>query len=79
VPFLVSHEQTALLVPPSDAQAMADAVLRLLDDAPLYHHLRQAGLAEVQRYTWTRIGPQLAVVYRAALAARVASCSVSPS
>lgn len=67
VPYLVQHERTALLVPPGDPQAMADAVLRLLGDTALYQGLRAAGLAEVQRYTWARIGPQLAACYRRTL------------
>ena len=67
VPFLVQHGVTALLVPPKDGAAMADAVLRLLDDACLRQSLRTAGLAHVQRYTWALIGPQLAAIYRRSL------------
>ena len=64
VPYLVQHERTALLVPPKDERVLAAALLRLLDDAGLCERLREAGLAEVQRYTWSRIGPQLASLYR---------------
>jgi glycosyltransferase involved in cell wall biosynthesis len=64
VPYLLAHERTALLVPPRDPAALAAALARLLEDAPLYQRLRAAGLAEVQRYTWARIGPQLAAIYR---------------
>jgi glycosyltransferase involved in cell wall biosynthesis len=67
VPFLVQHGVTALLVQPKDASAMADAVLRLLDDASLRQSLSTAGLAHVQRFTWAQIGPQLAAIYRRSL------------
>jgi glycosyltransferase involved in cell wall biosynthesis len=69
VPFIVRHGETALLVGARDAQAMADAMARLLDDAALRCRLREAGLAEVQRYTWARVAPVLASIYQAALAA----------
>lgn len=35
IPELVRHEDTGLLVPPHDVKALAGAVVRLLDDAPL--------------------------------------------
>lgn len=67
VPFLVQDGLTALLVPPQDADAMARAVLRLLDDVDLYQGLRNAGLLHVQRFTWLKVGPQLAATYRRSL------------
>lgn len=70
VPFIVEDGVSALLVPPGDAAAMAAAVLRLLDDAALAARLRTAGLQEAGRYTWARVAPRLAEVYRGALAAR---------
>jgi glycosyltransferase involved in cell wall biosynthesis len=67
VPYIVQDGVTALLVPPGDAQAMAAACLRLLDDADLWRRLQQAGLAEVQRYTWRQVAPVLAAHYRQAI------------
>ncbi|HEX2010710.1 MAG TPA: glycosyltransferase family 4 protein [Roseateles sp.] len=67
VPHLVQDGVTALLVPPQDVQAMSDAILRLLGDAALRAALRRNGLDEVQRYTWSQIGPQLAAYYRRSL------------
>ncbi|MEJ6008006.1 glycosyltransferase family 4 protein [Paucibacter sp. AS339] len=67
VPYLVKDGTTALFVPINDDQAMAEALLRLLKDVPLCKRLREEGLAEVRRYTWAKIGPQLAESYRLAL------------
>ena len=63
VPFIVSDEQTALLVPPKSPDAMAEAVLRLMHDSALSEKLVANGLAEVQKYTWPQVWPILAGVY----------------
>ncbi len=68
VPHLVSHERTALLVPPRQPEALAAAVLRLLEDEGLRRRLSAAGLQEVQRYTWAQVAPLLARVYHQAIA-----------
>jgi glycosyltransferase involved in cell wall biosynthesis len=44
---------SALLVPPGDPAALAAAILRALDDAPLRERLGRSGRARVlERYTW---------------------------
>jgi glycosyltransferase involved in cell wall biosynthesis len=35
IPEMIEHERTGLLVPPHDADALADAIVRLLEDHPL--------------------------------------------
>ena len=67
VPYIVEDGVTALLVEPGSPKAMADALLRLASDQPLWRNLRDAGLAEVERYTWTRVAPVLSAVYRTAI------------
>jgi len=63
VPYLVEHGVTALLVPPDDPLAMADAVLRLHNDAAGYRQMREAGLQAVTRYTWQEVRERLFAVY----------------
>ena len=63
VPFIVQDQDTALLVPPKSPEAMANAILRLVEDAPLSEKLIKNSLAEVQKYTWQRVWPVLASVY----------------
>jgi glycosyltransferase involved in cell wall biosynthesis len=63
IPYVVQHEMTALLVPPRDAVAMADAVLRLLEDRPLARRLREAGIEAAQRYAWPNVRGELFAGY----------------
>jgi len=67
VPYIVQDGVTALLVPPADSKAMASACLKILSDYDLWRRLSAAGLVEVQRYTWQRVAPLLAGVYREAV------------
>ena len=43
VPYMVTHEESALLVPPNDVQAMAEAVRRLLREPQLAARLSGNG------------------------------------
>jgi glycosyltransferase involved in cell wall biosynthesis len=56
---VLTHEQDALLVPPGDADALAAAVRRLLDDPPLASRLAAAAFSAVDRYTWGRRAERL--------------------
>ena len=67
VPDLVEDGKTALLVPPQSPQAMADAILRLLDEPALAGRLRAAGLHYVRQFAWPDVRPRLLQVYRSAL------------
>jgi len=52
---LVTHEESALLVPPSDEGALADAVERLIVDRELTEALGATAAMRVSRYDWKRI------------------------
>ncbi len=77
VPYLVEDGSTALLVPPQAPRAMADAVLRLAAEPALAARLRDAGLRQVQQYTWASVRPRLFAVYQDVLAARRGTPAVS--
>lgn len=64
VPFLLRHEDTALLVAPGDDRIMAAALLRVSEDRALALGLRSRALAEVRRYTWEQVAPLLLAAYR---------------
>lgn len=46
--------ENALIVPPRDERALAEAILRLAADAGLRKRLGEAGIATARRFTWQR-------------------------
>ena len=63
VPEMVHDGIDALLAPPDDPIALAQAFLRLLREPGLAERLSQAAIANAQRFTWPAVRPQLAAVY----------------
>ena len=68
VPYLVTHNKTALLVTPGDDKAMAEAVITILSTPALGDSLVKAGYRKIDDYTWPRVRGQLFAVYRSVLA-----------
>jgi glycosyltransferase involved in cell wall biosynthesis len=48
IPELIDSERNGLLTPPSDPAALANALARLLSDAPLRDQLARAGRATIE-------------------------------
>ncbi|HVE72397.1 MAG TPA: glycosyltransferase [Thermoanaerobaculia bacterium] len=64
MPESVRHEQTGLLVPPSDPPALAGAIERLLADRDEAQRLGRAGRAlMLERFTLERTGADLSALY----------------
>lgn len=70
VPFLVQDGSTALLVPVGNPEAMAQAVMRVLETPLLAQQFAEAGLRLADHFTWSEVGPRLAAVYAAIQADR---------
>lgn len=64
IPALLQDGVTALLVPPGDPAAMAQAILALLRDPSRAQTLADAGLAHAATFGWAGIAPGLAAHYR---------------
>jgi glycosyltransferase involved in cell wall biosynthesis len=65
---LVVHEETGLLVPPGDVQALRAALERLLDDEALRRRYGQAGRERIgEQFTWGRFGDATLQAYEDAL------------
>lgn len=63
---VVEHEVTGLLVPPRDAAALADAILRLAEDPALADHLGHHGKTSARRFArWPAIERVIEVYVRA--------------
>jgi glycosyltransferase involved in cell wall biosynthesis len=58
VPYLLEHERDALLVPPADAQAMADAVHRILTEPELGERLSRQARSKAEQRDWSTVLPR---------------------
>jgi glycosyltransferase involved in cell wall biosynthesis len=56
----------ALLADPDDAEALAQALLRVLEDAGLRENLRAKGLAQARRFSWEETARRTIQAYREA-------------
>ncbi len=63
MPDVVEHEFNGLLIPPGNAAAIEESVLRLAHSAELRQKLGEAARETMQRYTWERAAKQLETLY----------------
>ena len=77
VPFLVEHDQNALLVPPQDPDAMASAMLVLLENPDIVRKFGENGLKLVSQYTWPQVCGKLFAVYQDVLNKHVTDTATS--
>ncbi len=66
------HERTALLAPPGDVPAIAEAILRMVGDDALRARLAGAGLERIERFDWDRSADRLIEILESALAREAA-------
>ncbi len=64
---ILCHERNALLIPPSDASAMAQALRRLRDDPELAGRLTDQAAHDVLAYTWEARAQKLLTLFEAAM------------
>ena len=64
---IVTDGVEGLHVPPGDAEQLAGAIRRLLDDEPLRLRLGAAGPAKAAEFMLSRVAPRVEQVYLAAL------------
>ena len=64
IPYIVAHEQTALLVRCGDYENLARQALRLFTEPDLTARLAQNGLVNAQQYTWLAIRDQWLGLYQ---------------
>lgn len=69
--YLVEHERTGLLSPPGDAAALAQNVIRVLQDSALAERLVGNAQQEFQRYSWTVVREEWLEVYRTLASAKM--------
>jgi glycosyltransferase involved in cell wall biosynthesis len=54
----------AMLVDPHDTDAIANAIVRVLEDEQLREELRRRGYLQAQRYSWPRAAEKMLAVYQ---------------
>jgi len=64
IPAMVRHEQTGLLVPPGDPDAMADALIAMLKQPERALDFAKRAHETVGRYTWPAVREAWAEVYQ---------------
>jgi len=64
IPYIVSHEQTGLLVEKNDYEAMAAAAMRLLEDEELAAQITGRARAECAKYRWDVVREEWLDFYR---------------
>ena len=62
VEAVLTHEENALLADPTP-EAVAETILRLLEDPDLARRLSLAARANAERFSWLRLAPRLAQAY----------------
>lgn len=68
IPEVVDHGQDGLLVPPRDSDALAEAVISLLQDRETRHRMGQRALEKTRNeLSWTTIARQTMEVYQAVM------------
>ncbi|MDA8382459.1 MAG: glycosyltransferase family 4 protein [Betaproteobacteria bacterium] len=67
IPYLVTQDESALLVPPNSPRAMAEATLKILEDGRLAGRLVSAGQLIVRRHGWSAVRSALLATYEGAL------------
>jgi glycosyltransferase involved in cell wall biosynthesis len=79
IPEVVEDGVTGVLVPPHNAPALAEAILRLLKDAPLRHRMGEAGLARVRaQFNVDRMVDETLAVYERVAGTRLSSDNGNP-
>jgi glycosyltransferase involved in cell wall biosynthesis len=73
MPDVVENNFNGLLIPPADAAALEEAILRLAGSAELQQRLGEAARESMQRYTWERAAGMLEALFRRVLAAEGSS------
>ena len=66
----VRHDETGVLVPPGDVDALAAGMWSLIADEPRRRCLGAAGRAWAGRFSWDRLAGDLEEVYGRAVQAR---------
>lgn len=63
IPYIVTHEETCLMIPRDDHEAMAASALRLLDDSELAVSLTRRAREASRKFTWPAVRDEWVKLY----------------
>lgn len=63
IPDVIEHEQSGLLVPPSDSKALAEAITRVLSNHAFAEHLSKTATGRLAKFDWDKIAAQYSELY----------------
>jgi glycosyltransferase involved in cell wall biosynthesis len=63
IPYIVTHEETCLMVNRNDHQAMADSAFRLLDDTDLAVNITRRAREASRKFTWEAVRDEWLKLY----------------
>ncbi len=69
-PMVVRDGENGMMVPARDPAALADAIRRLVADAPLRRHMAERAAVSARRFTWRATAVRTLEVYRESVALR---------
>ena len=59
----MTHEETGLLVPPDDPEALAESALRIIEEPGLAERLATTGRLGLDQYSWGNVKGQWLELY----------------
>ena len=62
--------EAGLAVNTEDSRTLADAIIRVMENAELRLHMREAGLRQAERFSWARSADQLRLLLEQTAGAR---------
>ena len=73
IPYIVTHEETALMVERDDAERLAACAIRLLEDENLAHRLASNARAECRKYAWDSVRAEWLELYTSVARGRISA------
>ena len=67
IPDIVKHGKNGLLVPPKDPEALADAIIYLLENEDIREKMGKKGQEMVKDYSWEKVAEETEEVYEMVL------------